>query len=64
MSIIKKCIRYVQESKLEAKRITWPEKHYVLTTSGIVCVVVLLCSLFCLLIDFCISKAVGFLLMM
>ena len=60
--MISKIKKFYDEVKIEASKITWPDKSYMLSSTLMVCVVVLISSLACLLLDFSVSSVISFLL--
>lgn len=53
---IKSLQRYLQESRQEAKKITWPDRRYVAVATGVVLVIVCFITLLIMGIDFVFSR--------
>ena len=50
-SILEKIVKFLSESKIEAKKVIWPSRRYVVTATIIVIVVVMILSVFLMFVD-------------
>ncbi len=55
-------VKFIDQVKQEAKRITWPDKKDLMTSGSIVIVSVLIFSLITMLLDYSIHSLMDFLL--
>lgn len=62
MSKINEVIRFYDQVKQEVTKVTWPSKSELLNSTMMVLVVVILFSLVCLGIDYCINTVIQYLL--
>ncbi len=54
--VIDKVTSYLKETEAEAKKVVWPDRKYVIAATTIVIVIVALCSIYVMLLDFGFEK--------
>lgn len=57
-----KIIQFFKQVKSEAYKIVWPNKRELLSSTAIVCIVVLIISIFCVMLDYTIHNIILLLL--
>lgn len=60
MEQIQKLTQYLREVKIETKKVTFPSKRDTISTTAVVIMVVLLIGVYLGIVDFFLSKLIGF----
>lgn len=62
MNYVSALYQYYKEIKAEGKKVAWCDRRYVVSSTIMICIVVLIASLCCLFVDYGANKLVSALL--
>jgi preprotein translocase subunit SecE len=61
-SILQKVIRFLNEAKMELKRVTWPTPKQAMASTTVVIVIVFIMAIYLGIIDYILARLVKFIL--